>query len=98
MTTGLVLTTMGFMEILWSLGLIVILLLALNQMAGGRASNVIRPVTGIASNLITMVVRAVLALFGSVLRIGKGSIKLPKPGAKAKDDERGPGPPPPRWD
>jgi len=85
------------MDLIWSLGLIVVLLLALNHMAGGRASNVLRPVTGIASRLIAMVVRAVTGLFGSVFRIGAGSIKLPKPKGTDKSD-RGPGPPPPRWD
>ncbi len=85
------------MDLIWSLGLIVVLLLALNHMAGGRSSNVIRPVTRIASNLISMVVRAVLALFGSVFRIGAGSVKLPKLGGDKKETDRGPGPPPPRW-
>ena len=86
------------MDLIWSLGLIVVLLLAFNHMAGGRASSVLRPVTGIVSNLVSMVVRAVLALFGSVLRIGAGSVKLPKPGGDRKETGRGPGPPPPRWD
>jgi hypothetical protein len=86
------------MDLIWSLGLIVIILLALNHMAGGRASGVLRPVTRIVSNLVSMVVRAVLALFGSVLRIGVGSVKLPKPGGDKKETDRGPGPPPPRWD
>lgn len=85
------------MDLIWSLVLIVGLLLALNHMAGGRSSSVIRPVTRIASNLISMVVRAVLALFGSVLRIGAGSVKLPKIGGDKKETDRGPGPPPPRW-
>jgi len=86
------------MDLIWSLGLIVVLLLALNHMAGGRASNVLRPVIGIISNLVSVVVRAVLALLGSVLRIGAGSVKLPKPGGDTKETGRGPGPPPPRWD
>ena len=86
------------MDLIWSLGLIVFLLVALNHMAGGRASNVLRPVTGIVSNLVSMVVRLVLNLFGSVLRIGAGSVKLPKPGGDKKETDRGSGPPPPRWD
>lgn len=85
------------MDLIWSLGLIVVILLALNHMAGGRASGVLRPVTRIVSNLVSMVVRAVLALFGSVLRIGAGSVKLPKSGGDKKETGRGPGPPPPRW-
>lgn len=85
------------MDLIWSLGLIVVILLALNHMAGGRSSTVIRPVTGIATQLISMIVRALVALFGSVFRIGAASIKLPKPPAGRKDDDRGPGPPPPRW-
>ena len=86
------------MDILWSVGLLVVILLALNFMAGGRASGVIRPVTGIVSNLVSMVVRALLSLVGSLFRIGAGSLKLPKPGGSKKDSDRGPGPPPPRWD
>lgn len=85
------------MDLIWSLGLIVVILLALNHMAGGRSSTVIRPVTGIVAGLISMIVRALVALFSSVFRIGAGSIKLPKPGAGRKEEDRGPGPPPPRW-
>lgn len=48
---------MGFMELLWSLGLIVFLLVALNHMAGGRASNVLRPVSNIASGLVSFAFR-----------------------------------------
>lgn len=86
------------MDLVWSLALLLIILLALNYMAGGRASNVIRPVTGIVSSLLSMVVRLVLSLVGSLFRIGVGSLKLPKPGGSKKDTDRGPGPPPPRWD
>lgn len=86
------------MDLLWSLGLIVVLLFALNHMAGGRASNVLRPATGIASNLIALVVRFVLNVFGAVFKLGGRSIRLPKPGPVSKNDERGPGPPPPRWE
>jgi len=85
------------MDLIWSLGLIVVILLALNHMAGGRSSTVIKPVTGIVAGLISLVVRALVAQAGSVFRIGAGSIKLPKPGAGQKDNDRGPGPPPPRW-
>ena len=87
-----------FMELIWSLGLLVVILLALNHMAGGRASNVIRPVTNIVGNLLSIVVRALLSLVGSLFRIGAGSLKLPKPGSAKKESDRGPGPPPPRWD
>lgn len=86
------------MDILWSLGLLVVILLALNFMAGGRASSVIRPVTGIVSNLVSMVVRALLSVVSSLFRIGAGSLKLPKSGGSKKDSDRGPGPPPPSWD
>lgn len=86
------------MDLIWSLGLLVVILLALNHMAGGRASNIIRPVTGIVSNLLSMIIRVVLSFVGSLFRIGAGSLKLPKPGGSKKDTDRGPGPPPPRWD
>jgi hypothetical protein len=41
------------MDVLWSLGLVVVLLIALNHMAGGKASGVIRPVTNIVSRLLS---------------------------------------------
>lgn len=85
------------MDLIWSLGLIVVILLALNHMAGGRSSNVIRPVTGIVSNLVTLAVRAILGLFGAVFKIGAASVRLPKPTGK-KEADRGSGPPPPRWE
>lgn len=81
---------------MWSLGLIVILLVALNNMAGGRASSVLRPVAGIVTRLLSMVVRAVINLFSNAFRLSVGSIKLPKPNAD-KETGRGGGPPPPRW-
>jgi hypothetical protein len=86
------------MDLLWSLGLIVVLLLALNHMAGGRASSVLRPLTGIVTQLISKIVRALMRLIGSVLRLGTGSLtnKLPKIGGNTKDDKRG-RTPAPRW-
>ena len=85
------------MDLIWSLGLIVIILLAMNHMAGGRASNILRPVSGIATGLVRLAVRAVLSTLGVVFRIGASSVRLPKPGIN-KEAERGPGPPPTRWD
>jgi hypothetical protein len=84
------------MELLWSLGLIVVILLALNHMAGGNPSAVLRPTSRLVSNVVGGVLRLAAGLFGSVFKIGASSMKLPK-----KDDHhdtRGPGPPPPRWD
>ncbi len=85
------------MDILWSLGLLLVVALAFNHMAGGRASNVLRPVSNIASNLLTMVFRLVIGLVGSVFRLGAGALKLPKLGGTKKGSEPGSGPPPPRW-
>jgi hypothetical protein len=76
--------------------LVVFLLIALNHMAGGKASGVIRPVTGIVNRLLSFAVRTVTGLLGSVFRIGAGSVKLPKPNPD-KETGRGPGPPAPRW-
>lgn len=87
------------MEIIASIGLLIIILIAFSLMAGGRASNVLRPATGILNRLIALVVRLVLSVCGAVLKLGGGLLKLPKPGPlPPKDDNRGPGPPPPRWD
>jgi hypothetical protein len=87
------------MDLIWSLGLILVVLLALNHMAGGRAASVIRPVTGIVTQLISMIVRALAGLVGTVLRLGAGSLtgSLTKVKGNTKDDKRGAGPPPQRW-
>lgn len=84
------------MELLWSLGLIVVILLALNHMAGGNPSAVLRPTSRLVSNVVGGVLRLVAGLFGSVFKIGASSMKLPK--NDDHKDTRGPGPPPPRWD
>ena len=85
------------MELLWSLGLIVFLLVALNHMAGGRASNVLRPVANIASGLVSFALRLCMSALGSVVRLLGGSVKLPGP-PKIRDDKQPPAPTPPRWD
>ncbi len=85
------------MELLWSLGLIVFLLVALNHMAGGRASNVLRPVANIASGLVSFALRLCMSALGSVVRLLGGSVKLPGP-PKIGNDKQPPGPTPPRWD
>lgn len=87
------------MELLWSLGLIVVILLALNHMAGGNPSAVLRPTTRLVSSVVGSVLRLVTGLFGSVFKIGASSMKLPKQDDhNDHNDTRGPGPPPPRWD
>jgi hypothetical protein len=88
---------MDFMELLWSLGLIVFLLVALNHMAGGRASNVLRPVSNIASGLVSFAVRLCMSALGGVVRLLGGSVKMPGP-PKIRDDKIPPGRTPPRWD
>lgn len=86
------------MELLWSLGLIVVILLALNHMAGGRASNVLRPVTNIASGLVAVAFRLCMSAVGGVVRLLGGSMKLPGGSPKIRDDKMPPGRTPPRWD
>jgi len=54
------------MDIIWSLALLVIILVAFNNMAGGRASDVLRPVMDLVIGLFSMLVN----LFIQVLRIG----------------------------
>ncbi len=85
------------MELLWSLALIVFLLVALNHMAGGRASNVLRPVTNIASGLVSLAFRLCMSALGGVVRLLGGSVKLPGP-PKTGDYKMPPGRTPPRWD
>lgn len=85
------------MDILWSLGLLVVLLVALTNMAGGRASSVLRPVAGMVTRLLSMMVRAVLNLVGVVFKVSVGAIKLPR-SKGVRETDRGAGSPPPRWE
>lgn len=85
------------MEIISSLGLIVIILLALNFMAGGKSGNVLGPVSRICSNLLAFALRVVSRIAASVIGLIGGSMKsLPPPG---RDDKQGgtSEKPPPRW-
>lgn len=87
------------MDLIWSLGLIVIILLALNHMAGGRSSNVLRPVTGIVSGVFSLVLRLCMSALGTVVRLLGGTLRLPSGGsAKLRDDKAPPGRTPSRWD
>lgn len=86
------------MELVWSIGLVVVILLALNYMGGGRVSGIVRPVTLIVSGLLSLVVRTALSFVRPLLKFATSLLKLPKAGAGKKDSERGSGPPPPRWD
>jgi hypothetical protein len=87
------------MDIIWSLGLIVVLLLALNHMAGGRASGVLRPVSNLVSGLVSFAVRLCFQGLGAVVRLFGGTLKLPGSGTpKIRDDKQPPGRSPPRWD
>jgi hypothetical protein len=83
------------MDILLSLGLIVGILLALNFMAGGRHSTILRPAIRIAENLLTVAIRIITTVLGSVFKLGAGSVKLPK--SMDSREHKPPGPPPPRW-
>ena len=82
------------MDIIWSLGLLVVIVLAFNLMAGGRSSTIVRPAIRIAENLLAFAVKTVLNTLGSVFRIG--GVKLPK--SNPGKDNGPSGPPPPRWD
>ena len=81
---------------MWSLGLIVVLLVALTGMAGGRASLVLRPAMGIVTRLLSMVVQTILSLVSVIFKVSVGTIKLPKVRG-GRETDRGAGAPPPRW-
>lgn len=84
------------MEIIWSLGLVVFLLLALNHMAGGKPGNVLRPVSRICGNLFGFALGLVTRIFGSVLALlGSSTKSIPPPGRNhdGGTSEK----PPPRW-
>lgn len=85
------------MEIISSLGLIVIILLALNHMAGGKPGNVLGPVSRICSSILALALGIVSRVAASVIGLVGGSIKsIPPPG---RDDKQGgtTEKPPPRW-
>lgn len=85
------------MEIISSLGLIVLILLALNFMAGGKPGNVLNPVSRISSSILALALRIVSRIAASVIGLIGGSIKsIPPPG---RDDKQGgtSEKPPPRW-
>ncbi|HNB22705.1 MAG TPA: hypothetical protein PKZ32_09815 [Candidatus Melainabacteria bacterium] len=85
------------MEIISSLGLIVIILLALNHMAGGKPDNVLKPVGRICSSILGLALGIVSRIAASVIGLIGGSIKsIPPPG---RDDKQGgtSEKPPPRW-
>lgn len=86
------------MELFWSLGLIVLMLLALNHMAGGRASNILGPVTHIFRRLIFFVFRLCMSGISMTFRLLGSSLKLPSSSIKFGDDKESPGRMPQRWD
>lgn len=84
------------MDIVWSIGLVIFLLLALNHMAGGKPGNVLGPVRRIGSGVFGFALGIVLRIFGSVVGLLGSSIKsIPPPGRdhKGGTSEK----PPPRW-
>lgn len=90
------------MDLIWSLGLIVFLLLALNHMAGGRPSNVLRPVSGIVSSVVSFAVRLCMSGLGAVARLLGSSVgsslKFPPAGSReTRHTDTGGGQTPPRW-
>ena len=90
------------MDIIASLGLIVIILLALNYMGGGKSSNVLRPVGGLVGGVVRFAVNLCLGGIGFVGRLLGGSISSAASGGvkKLTDDKNEPpaGRTPPRWD
>lgn len=83
------------MDILGSLGLLIVIFLAFVFMAGGRLSSILNPAIRIVERLVALVIRAVTAILGTVFKLGAGSIKLPK--SLDSREAKPPGPPPPRW-
>lgn len=72
------------MELVWSIRLVVVILLALNYMAAGRASGIVRPVTVIVRGLLSLVIRVALSLIRPLLKLGARLIKLNKAGGGKK--------------
>lgn len=84
------------MDILSSLGLLVVIFIAFGIMAGGRAPSLLRPAIRIVESLLTFALRGVSQVVGAVFRVGGGSVKLP--GRRHNESGQPPGPPPTRWD
>lgn len=83
------------MEIISALGLLLLIFVAFGVMAGGRAASLLRPAIQIVERLLSFAVRSIVGIFGTVFRLGGGSVKLPK--SQGGDKDRRIGPPPPRW-
>ncbi|HEY9753555.1 MAG TPA: hypothetical protein V6C97_00185 [Oculatellaceae cyanobacterium] len=81
-------------NILWGIALFVGILLALNQMAGGKATYVLQPVVSLAVGLLSMAVN----LFLQVLRIGisAGTSSL-RSARRLNSDQKDQKATPPRW-
>jgi ABC-type polysaccharide/polyol phosphate export permease len=82
------------MEIFSSLGLLIVIMVALNIMAGGRASSVLLPAMRLVEHLLAILIRTLFTVLGVIFKIGAGSIKLP---GSINRKDRPAGPPPPRW-
>jgi hypothetical protein len=83
------------MDMIWGVVLLVGILVAVNNMAGGKASDVLRPVMELVTGLMSMLVN----LFIQVLRIGisAGGSSL-KTARRLKDDRiKEHTATPPRW-
>lgn len=85
------------MDIIGSIVLILILLLAINQMAGGRPNNILGPAGRICSRLVGMAFAITGRMFGAVLGLLGSSVKS-IPTRKADEHKGGSSEkPPPRW-
>jgi hypothetical protein len=90
------------MDIFGLFTLVVVILLALNHMAGGRPSNVLRPAGGIVGGAVGFAINMVLRILGSVGRLFGAAIgSASQDSAKKLSDDKNNGPAgrtPPRWD
>lgn len=84
------------MEIISSLGLLLIILLALNFMAGGKPSNVLNPVGRLCSRILGFALGIVGKAASGIIGLLGGSVKSISPPPDRHDggsSEK----PPPRW-
>lgn len=71
------------MDLIWGIGLLVVLLLALNNIAGGKATYVLQPFISLVVGLLGMLVNLILNVLHIGISSGASALKTSR---RTKDD------------
>ncbi|HEY9758809.1 MAG TPA: hypothetical protein V6C97_26815 [Oculatellaceae cyanobacterium] len=83
------------MDIIWGVGLFVGILLAINNMAGGKATYVLQPFVNLVVGLLSMLVNVILQVLHIGVTAGTNALKTSR---RLKDDRtQDQTSTPPRW-